>query len=201
MRIYPPIKRTLDIAATVALAPAWLPVCAVVAAAVRATSGAPVLFFQERAGRGGRVFRIVKFRTMRIGEGPDDARITGLGRFLRKTGLDELPQLFNVLRGDMSIVGPRPLLPEYLPRYTPEQARRHDVAPGITGLAQVNGRNATTWEERFAYDCEYVRRQSLWLDAAIVAKTLWRLMAAPFRRGGAAAGDEAVMPPFGEEKV
>lgn len=196
MRIYPPVKRVLDIAAVIAAAPLWLPVCAAVALAVRVADGRPVFFVQERAGRKGRVFRIFKFRTMRAGDGPDEGRVTKTGRILRRTGLDELPQLVNVLKGEMSVVGPRPLLPEYLPRYTPEQARRHDVPPGITGLAQVSGRNAVTWEQRFALDCEYVRRQSLSLDAWIVLKTLFKMLSAPFLRGRRAAEEDAVMPKF-----
>lgn len=186
-------KRALDVAAVLALAPLWLPALALSALAVRLSSGAPVLFAQERGGLRGRVFRIFKLKTMRDGSEPDEERITPIGRLLRATGLDELPQLLNVLRGEMSIVGPRPLLAQYLQLYSSEQMRRHDVLPGLTGLAQVNGRNAISWEEKFALDVEYARRQSLWLDASIVAKTLFLLISAPFRRH---SPSERIMPLF-----
>ena len=188
------MKRTLDIAvAAVALVVA-APVLAVLALAVRATMGAPVLFRQRRIGRGGRPFTLLKLRTMRAGrpgEG-DGVRLTRLGARLRAWSLDELPQLWNVLRGDMSLVGPRPLLPEYLPRYTPEQARRHDVRPGVTGLAQVSGRNGLSWEAKFALDVRYVDERSLALDAWI----LWRTAVAVFRRDGVSAAGHATMPEF-----
>lgn len=195
MMAYRPVKRTLDVMVAVATAPIWLAVAAVVALAVRLSSGAPVLFRQRRTGLGGRIFTIFKFRTMRSGDAPDEERITQLGRFLRKTGLDELPQMVNVLKGDMSMIGPRPLLPEYLPLYSAEQARRHEVRPGISGWAQVRGRNALGWEEKFALDVFYVDHMSLILDAKIVAMTLCSLAAAPFRRKDAAS--EAIAPPFG----
>jgi len=188
---YRRVKRALDVAAILIFAPLWLPVLALTALAVRLAMGAPVFFTQERAGLHGRLFRIRKFRTMRDGPEPDEARITPLGRLLRATSLDELPQTFNVLRGEMSLVGPRPLLPQYLPLYTPEQARRHEVLPGLTGWAQVNGRNALTWEEKFALDVDYVERQGPLLDAAIVFRTLVLLLSAPFRRQR-----ERIMPPF-----
>ncbi|WP_287195827.1 sugar transferase [Syntrophothermus sp.] len=162
------------------------------------TMGKPVLFTQERPGKHGRIFRLIKFRTMtkeRDAEGnllPDEQRLTRLGRFLRSTSLDELPELFNVLKGDMSLVGPRPLLPQYLDRYTPEQARRHEVKPGITGWAQVNGRNAITWEEKFTLDVWYVDNWSLWLDIKILALTLIKV----FKREGISAAGEATMPEF-----
>lgn len=153
------------------------PVIAAVAASVRLSLGSPVFFRQQRPGRYGRPFTLVKFRTMsneRSDRGqllPDSERITRLGRFLRKTSLDELPQLWNVLTGDLSLVGPRPLLMQYLDRYTPFQRRRHEVSPGITGWAQVNGRNAITWEEKFAMDVWYVDNRSLQLDFRIMIMT------------------------------
>lgn len=171
-------KRVFDLVlASMAIVVLAVPM-AVVAVAVAVALGRPVLFVQERPGRDGCLFRLYKFRTMRDAASPDgrqlpDAeRLTALGRFLRSTSLDELPELFNVLKGDMSLVGPRPLLPQYLPRYTPEQARRHEVRPGITGLAQVSGRNALSWEEKFELDVRYVDTHTLWLDARILTKTL-----------------------------
>lgn len=190
---YLKVKRLLDVAAVILWVPLWLPVMALVALGVLVTMGRPVFFLQRRAGLRGNVFPIYKFRTMRDGDGPEDARITTYGRLLRKTGLDEIPQVMNILRGDMSIIGPRPLLPEYLPLYTPEQMRRHDVRPGVTGWAQVNGRNAVTWEERFELDVWYADNVSLALDAEIVARTVLRLVIAPFSRN---SGDERIMPLF-----
>lgn len=174
------------------------PVLLVAALAVRATMGSPVLFVQERPGKGGRIFRLAKFRTMRAAMGPDgrplrdEERITRLGKFLRATSIDELPQLFNVVRGDLSLVGPRPLLVQYLDRYTPEQARRHDVRPGITGWAQVNGRNAISWEERFRLDVWYVDHWSLALDAKILAMTFLKVL----RQDGISREGHATMPEF-----
>ena len=156
------------------------PLLAVVAVMVRRKLGAPILFRQQRPGRGGRPFALFKFRTMLEGRDaqgrflPDAERLTPFGRFLRSTSLDELPELWNVLRGDMSLVGPRPLLMQYLDRYTPEQARRHEVRPGITGWAQINGRNAIAWEQKFALDVWYVDHLSFWLDVKIIALTLWK---------------------------
>jgi len=177
-------KRPLD----VVLAGVGLAVCAVpmamVAVAIRAVMGRPVLFRIARPGLRGQPFVLLKFRTMRNSADAqgrplsDVERITRLGRFLRRTSLDELPQLINVWRGEMSIVGPRPLKMEYLPLYTPAQARRHDVRPGITGLAQINGRNALSWERRFVCDVQYVSEMSLRLDLTILAHTAWRLVAA-----------------------
>ena len=152
------------------------------ALAVRLTMGEPVLFRQLRPGFKGRPFELMKFRTMtgatddRGNPLPDERRLTATGRWLRRLSLDELPQLINVLRGDMSLVGPRPLLTEYLPLYTPEQARRHDVRPGVTGWAQVNGRNALDWEERFRLDVWYVDHRTLWLDLKILGLTLARVL-------------------------
>ena len=166
------MKRAFDLVLTLVFAPLWLTACALVALFVFCALGRPVLFRQERAGLKGRPFTLVKFRTMRLGDGPDAARLTRFGRFLRATSLDELPELFNVLRGEMSLVGPRPLPVRYLPRYTVEQARRHDVPPGITGWAQVNGRNALDWDTRFRYDLEYVARRSLAFDVKILVQTV-----------------------------
>ncbi len=170
----------------------WLPLMVVTGLAVWAGLGRPLLFVQERPGLGGRPFRLVKFRTMREGSGSDAERLTRVGWALRSTSLDELPELWNVLRGDLSLVGPRPLLMRYLPRYTPEQARRHEVRPGLTGWAQVNGRNALSWEKRFAYDVWYVEHQSLWLDLKILWLTVWQVLS---RRGVSAEG-EATMGEF-----
>jgi lipopolysaccharide/colanic/teichoic acid biosynthesis glycosyltransferase len=175
-------KRALDlVGAATGLALAAVPM-AVIAVFVRASMGPPVLFSQERPGLHGRPFRMLKFRTMVVATDltrstDDDAqRLTKLGRFLRRTSLDELPELLNVLRGEMSLVGPRPLLMEYLPLYTSEQARRHDVKPGITGWAQINGRNALDWEDRFRLDVWYVDNQSLSLDLYILFRTGWEVI-------------------------
>lgn len=161
-----------------------LPVALIVGCAVRWQMGSPVLFAQERPGLRGRPFRMFKFRTMRHAAGehgellPDDARLTRLGKALRASSLDELPEIWNVLRGEMSIVGPRPLLMEYLPLYSIEQARRHEVRPGITGWAQVNGRNAISWREKFSYDVWYVDNVSLALDLRIIFLTVLRVFSA-----------------------
>jgi lipopolysaccharide/colanic/teichoic acid biosynthesis glycosyltransferase len=174
---YPPIKRVIDILGSMLGLVLLAPVLLAVAATVRVGLGRGVLFRQVRAGRHGRPFTVIKFRTMtddRDAAGnllPDDRRLTPMGRFLRSTSLDELPELVNVLRGEMSLVGPRPLPMRYLARYTPEQCRRHDVCPGITGWAQVNGRNALTWEERFALDVWYSDHLSFWLDVCIIVRT------------------------------
>ena len=155
----------------------WLPLLLTVALTVLVTMGRPVWFRQERAGKGGRPFRILKFRTMRSGEGSDTERLTRVGRVLRATSLDELPQLLQVLTGTMALVGPRPLPVRYLPRYTPEENRRHEVRPGITGWAQVNGRNSLDWETKFRYDVDYVDSRSLWLDVKILFMTAWQVIA------------------------
>jgi len=170
-------RRVLDIVGASTLLLAGSPLLAASAAAVWASMGRPVLFRQRRPGRGGRPFMIYKFRTMRPTRGEwrlvdDQARLTRVGRFLRATSLDELPELWNVLRGDMALVGPRPLMMQYLDRYTPEQARRHEVRPGLTGWAQVHGRNALTWEEKFALDVWYVDHRSVWLDLWILVRTV-----------------------------
>ena len=170
------VKRIADVLLVLAAAPVWMPLAAAVALAVRVALGRPVLFHDLRAGLGGRQFRLVKFRTMRVGPGTDAERLTPFGRFLRASSLDELPELWNVLKGDMSLVGPRPLPVRYLPRYTAEQGRRHEVRPGITGRAQVNGRNALEWEEKFRLDVEYVDNRSPWLDLRILLMTAWQLL-------------------------
>lgn len=176
------MKRLFDFVVAALLFILLLPLLAGVALAVRLAMGAPVLLRQIRPGRYGQPFTFFKFRTMTDARDPagnllpDDARLTSFGRRLRATSLDELPQLINVLVGDMSLVGPRPLLMEYLPLYTPEQARRHDVRPGITGWAQVNGRNAISWEEKFALDVWYVDHRSLLLDLRILAMTALRVL-------------------------
>lgn len=177
-----PLKRTFDILVAVTLVGVSLPVLATVALAVWWALGCPVLLRQMRPGLHGRPFTFFKFRTMTEATDdtgqllPDESRLTAFGRRLRATSLDELPQLFNVLRGDMSLVGPRPLLMEYLPLYTPEQARRHQVRPGITGWAQVNGRNAISWEEKFTLDVWYVDHQSFLLDLRILVQTVLRVL-------------------------
>ncbi len=192
------LKRMFDLLAVLLTAPLWLPVVLVVALFVRLKLGAPVLFRQKRPGLHGEIFEMVKFRTMRNAHGPDgkplpDAeRLTPFGKRLRAMSLDELPELWNVLRGDMSVVGPRPLLVQYLPRYTPRQARRHEVKPGITGLAQVKGRNALSWEEKFEWDVRYVETRTFWLDLQILAATVKLVL---FREGISARG-EATMPEF-----
>lgn len=192
------MKRAFDLVVLPAAAPFWLPVLAVVAVLVRLKLGSPVIFRQKRPGLNGVIFEMVKFRTMtdaRDGQGqllPDAVRLTPFGRFLRSTSLDELPELWNVLRGDMSLVGPRPLLVQYLERYSPRQARRHEVRPGITGLAQVKGRNALSWEEKFEWDVLYVETRSLALDI----KILWLTVAAVVLQRGISSAGEATMPEF-----
>lgn len=192
------MKRLFDL--VVSLMALWvlaLPLL-LLALVVRWRLGSPVLFAQVRPGLHGRPFRMVKFRTMTDARGadgallPDAQRLTTLGRWLRSTSLDELPELWNVLRGDMSLVGPRPLLMEYLPLYTPEQARRHDVRPGITGWAQVNGRNALSWEDRFRLDVWYVDNHTLGLDLRILALTVRKVLV----REGISAQGEATMSKF-----
>lgn len=182
------IDRVAAAAALVLLAPVLL----AVALAVRVDLGRPVLFRQQRPGRFGEPFVLLKFRTMRAGDGPDGERLTRLGRVLRASSLDELPELVNVVRGEMSLVGPRPLLTHYLARYDDEQARRHAVRPGLTGWAQVNGRNAVGWEERLAMDVWYVDHRSPALDARIVLKSILVVLG---RRGINAAGSDS-MPEF-----
>ena len=176
------MKRALDLALAGLGLVLTAPLQLAVGAAIRLGMGSPVLFVQERAGLGGRSFRLYKFRTMRQATRPglevesDAERLTPLGRWLRRWSLDELPQLWNVSRGDMSLVGPRPLPVRYLPRYTPLQARRHEVPPGITGWAQIHGRNAQTWSDRLALDVWYVDHRSLGLDLSILASTVARVL-------------------------
>jgi sugar transferase EpsL len=172
------LKRCLDLAVSLILLMVALPAILATAICIRLTMGSPIFFRQVRPGLYGRPFVILKFRTMRDTRGPDgqllpdDVRLTGVGRIVRRFSLDELPQLWNVVRGDMSLVGPRPLLMEYLDRYTPEQARRHEAIPGITGWAQVNGRNALTWREKFQHDVWYVDHATFLLDLRILGLTL-----------------------------
>ena len=185
-------KRLFDLALALPLLALGAVPMALVALALRVADGAPVLFRQRRPGCCGRPFTLLKFRTMRAGDEPDAERLTRLGRIVRALSLDELPQLWNVVRGDMSLVGPRPLLPRYLERYSPRQMRRHEVPPGITGLAQVEGRNALTWEERFELDVWYVEHRSVALDVRLLLRTVVAVLA---RRGVSAAG-HATMPEF-----
>ncbi len=192
------LKRLFDLTISAILIIILLPVIALTAVLVRYKLGKPVLFKQQRPGLYGKPFYIYKFRTMtneRDVNGnllPDEMRLTPFGKFLRKFSLDELPQLFNVVKGDLSLVGPRPLLMEYLPRYTKEQARRHEVRPGITGWAQVNGRNALTWEEKFKLDVWYVDNQSFWLDL----KILWLTFLKVIRSEGINREGHVTMPEF-----
>jgi len=192
------IKRALDISASALLLILLSPLMGLIALLVWLYLGPPIFFRQERPGLGGKPFTLIKFRTMLERydqEGnllPDAERLTPFGQFLRSTSLDELPELWNVLKGEMSLVGPRPLLMRYLPRYTPEQARRHLVKPGITGWAQIHGRNALTWEERFRLDVYYVDHWSLWLDIKILWRTLWIVL----RREGINQPGEATMQEF-----
>jgi lipopolysaccharide/colanic/teichoic acid biosynthesis glycosyltransferase len=192
------MKRIVDLLLVVPGIILFLPVIGLLAVLVRVKLGSPVVFSQLRPGQHGRPFTMFKFRTMtdsRDPDGkllPDSKRLTSFGRFLRGASLDELPELINVLKGEMSLVGPRPLLMQYLERYSPEQARRHEVLPGITGWAQVNGRNSLSWDEKFALDVWYVDNQSLLLDI----KILWRTFEKVFSREGISAGDHATMPEF-----
>ncbi len=197
-RTFPAAKRLFDLFALFASAPLWLPLLGFVALLVRLRLGSPVLFRQERPGLRGQLFRMIKFRSMtdeRDATGgllPDAIRLVPFGRRLRSTSLDELPELLCVLRGEMSLVGPRPLLPRYLSRYSGEQARRHDLPPGLTGWAQVNGRNALTWEEKFRLDVWYTENASLGLDLWILFRTVGKVL----RRDGIAAAGEATMQEF-----
>lgn len=199
-RVYDAVKRLLDLVAAAAALVVLSPVFAIVALLVRLLLGAPVLYGQRRPGKNGRLFTIHKFRTMHDAQpgssaveavATDSERLTAFGRFLRSSSLDELPELVNVLKGDMSIVGPRPLLPEYLDRYNETQARRHEVRPGITGWAQVNGRNAVPWDERFKMDVWYVDHRSLALDARIIGRTVWSVLS---REGISAPATETMQP-------
>jgi len=191
-------KRALDLSLTVPALLVLAPVGAAVGALARMKLGAPVLFRQDRPGRDDEIFELIKFRTMsteRDSTGellPDDRRLTSFGKALRGASLDELPTLWNVVRGDMSLVGPRPLLVQYLDRYTPEQRRRHEVRPGITGWAQINGRNALTWDEKFDFDLWYVENVSLRTDLAILFRTVAQVLG----QSGISAEGHATMPEF-----
>jgi sugar transferase EpsL len=191
-------KRLFDFIASIVALLAFSPLLLFIAFCVRVFIGAPVFFTQQRAGQFGRSFEIIKFRTMTDTgntEGvllPDEVRLNRFGRMLRASSLDELPELWNVLKGEMSLVGPRPLLMEYLPKYSSFQARRHEVRPGITGWAQVKGRNSLSWEEKFELDVWYVDNRSFWLDLYILLVTVYRVL----RREGISAPNSATMPKF-----
>lgn len=194
-------KRALDLFLTLLTAPLWLPLIGVVSLAVFLSDGRPIFFRQPRPGLHGEPFELLKFRTMNNARNdagellPDEERITRVGALLRKLSLDEIPELLLVVKGDMSLVGPRPLLMEYLDRYTPEQARRHDVPPGITGWAQVNGRNTVGWDQRFKLDVAYVDGRSALFDLRILAMTVGQVR----RRQGISAEGHATMPKFGDD--
>lgn len=191
-------KRALDILGAAIGLIVFSPILIAISLMIRREMGSPVLFRQTRPGRHGKPFQMIKFRTMRDAIDasgrplPDGERLTTLGRFLRSSSLDELPELWNVLKGEMSLVGPRPLLMEYLPLYSPEQARRHELRPGVTGWAQVNGRNAISWDEKFALDVWYVDNRSFWLDLKIIWLTIRKVV----KRDGISAAGEATMPRF-----
>lgn len=198
------MKRLIDVAVSLVAILVLLPIMIVIALLVRWNFGSPVFFRQKRPGLHGECFELVKFRTMHGNASAGDARqtdaerLTRFGELLRATSLDELPELWNVLRGNMSLVGPRPLLVEYLALYSAEQMRRHEVLPGITGWAQVNGRNSLTWEERFALDVWYVDNRTIWLDTKIIFLTILQVL----RRDGINAAGDATMPRFtGSERV
>ena len=192
------MKRLVDSILILVSLPLWLPLLLLIALVVRSKMGSPVFFRQNRPGYRGRLFKLFKFRTMTDQRDaldrllPDAQRLPPFGRWLRSTSLDELPELFNVIRGEMSLVGPRPLLVQYLDRYTSEQARRHEVRPGLTGWAQVNGRNALTWEDKFKLDVWYVDHRSVCLDLKIIFLTLKKVL----RREGISAAGDATMPEF-----
>jgi sugar transferase EpsL len=201
-RPYDRFRRAIDVVLVLVGMVLLAPLFAVLAWKVRREFGSPVLFTQARPGRHGQVFRLRKFRTMtdeRDGDGrllPDEQRLTRFGRFLRSTSLDEIPEMVNVLRGEMSLVGPRPLLVEYLEHYTPEQQRRHEVRPGITGWAQINGRNNMSWDDKLALDVWYVDHRSVWLDVRILLKTLWVMVT----RQGVSLDGHATTRRFDEER-
>ena len=192
------LKRGFELLLVLIAAPIWLPLLIIVALVTRVALGSPILFRQKRPGLNGKIFQLYKFRTMidaRDEAGKplsDELRLTAYGRFLRSTSLDELPSILNVLRGDLALVGPRPLLVDYLERYSPEQARRHQVRPGITGWAQVKGRNALRWDDKFRLDCWYIDNYSLWLDIKILFLTVLQVV----RREGISQEGSATMPPF-----
>ena len=192
------IKRLFDIVASAIGLLVLSPGILFIAFLIHRKLGSPILFYQVRPGKNAKPFQMIKFRTMREGLDqygrllPDSERIVPLGSFLRNSSLDEIPELWNVLKGDMSLVGPRPLLMDYLPLYSTEQARRHNIRPGVTGWAQVNGRNALTWEEKFEYDVWYLENQSFWLDMKIILITIKKVIA----REGISANGESTMPKF-----
>ena len=194
------VKRIVETLLVIVTAPVWVPLSVVVALSIALDMGRPVIFTQVRAGKGGHPFTLLKFRTMRSGDGSDVERTTRLGRFLRATSLDELPQLLHVLSGKMSLVGPRPLPVAYLPRYSAFQARRHEVRPGITGWAQVNGRNAITWERKFELDVWYVDHRSPWLDVKILWMTVFRTAACSGVNASATETMSEFMPAPSESK-
>ncbi|MFO7779324.1 MAG: sugar transferase [Nitriliruptoraceae bacterium] len=195
---YDRLKRVLDVVLVSVALVVLSPVLAVLAWKVRRELGTPVLFRQQRPGRHGELFELRKFRTMTNARGPDgqllpdEQRLTDFGRWLRSTSLDEIPEMVNVLKGEMSLVGPRPLLVAYLERYSPEQARRHEVRPGITGWSQINGRNNMSWDDKLALDVWYVDHRSLWLDVRILLRTLWVMVT----RQGVALDGHATTVPF-----
>lgn len=168
------------------------PILLITAYLIRKNLGSPVIFRQKRPGKNGEIFTLYKFRSMKVGEGSDKERLTPFGRKIRSTSLDELPELWNVLGGEMSLVGPRPLLVQYLPRYSPEQMRRHEVLPGITGWAQINGRNSISWSEKFRYDLEYVDNLSFFMDMKIIFITVLKV----FKRDGIVQSDDVTMDEF-----
>jgi len=196
--MYEILKRLIDVLAATVLVALLFPLMLIITLVIRVRMGSPTLFSQMRVGLRERRFHLLKYRTMNDSRDEygellsDEQRLTRLGRFLRRTSLDELPQLVNVLRGDVSLVGPRPLLVEYVPLYTPEQARRHTVKPGITGMAQVSGRNALTWEEKFKFDVWYVDHRSIVLDMRII----WRTFKMVLKGVGISAVGDATMPKF-----
>jgi len=193
----PTIKRILDFVLSIIIMLVCLPVMLIVGLIIFLTEGKPIFFFHERPGKDGQPFKLIKFRSMRNArdaEGnllPDGERITNFGNFIRKTSIDELPEFINVLRGEMSLVGPRPLLMQYVDRYSPQQFRRHEVLPGITGWAQVNGRNAISWNEKFMLDIWYIDHWSVWLDIKILLLTVWKVISGEgISQAGRATMDE-----------
>ena len=193
----PTIKRILDFVLSIIIMLVCLPVMLIVGLIIFLTEGKPIFFFHERPGKDGQPFKLIKFRSMRNArdaEGnllPDGERITNFGNFIRKTSIDELPEFINVLRGEMSLVGPRPLLMQYVDRYSPQQFRRHEVLPGITGWAQVNGRNTISWNEKFMLDIWYIDHWSVWLDIKILLLTVWKVISGEgISQAGRATMDE-----------
>lgn len=195
---YQCLKRLCDSVFSLVLLVLFVPLFFIVSLLLWLQFDGPIFFTQNRAGRNGRIFRLIKFRSMSAKVDsfgnllPDSNRLTGVGMWLRKTSIDELPSLINVIYGDMSLIGPRPLLVEYLPLYNSRQFRRHEVRPGLSGWAQINGRNAISWEEKFRLDVWYVEHQSFWLDLRIFLLTIWKVI----RREGISAAGEATMAPF-----